>query len=194
MEGESEVRAGTRARPAVSGEHEETPKAPQSAATKQPVGTPAKSAASVTTKKKRLFDPATPDLHQAQLLTISITGGPVPDSLALFQALWYGDGLEIWAGLASHRNVRGFGSVYGHQAEVVLTGLPFGNYFPTRYFLAFTGVLNPAGPGFEEFRGAVALKADGTAEPLFCQRWDRDLNVSRADYTSVGGYHLNMPH
>jgi hypothetical protein len=95
-------------------------------------------------------------------------------SSAEIEAVWWSDGFEIWGGQAAAKHVRGFGSLFGHQARVELEGVPFGNYFPTSYCLTFTGFVNPVGPTFEELRGAVKLGADGSASGLFCQRSNRD--------------------
>ena len=106
-------------------------------------------------------------------------------SSAEIEAVWWSDGYEIWGGQAAAKHVRGFGSLFGHQARVELEGVPFGNYFPTSYCLTFTGFVNPVGPTFEELRGAVKLGADGSATGLFCQRSNRDKKDP--DDVSFGG-------
>jgi hypothetical protein len=122
----------------------------------------------------------------------------VLDSSARVGVWWYSDGLEIWGGFAGLSSATGFGSVFGQRALVELSGTPFGNYFPTRYFLAFSGYLNPVGPAYEEFRGAVSIKADSyTLEPLFCELSSRPLppgesEIRHADFRPLRGYDLKL--
>jgi hypothetical protein len=115
-----------------------------------------------------------------------------PSTVAEIEAVWWSDNLEIWSGQAAARHVNGFNSLFGHQARVELDGVSFGNYFPLSYCLTFTGYVNPVGPVFEEFRGAVRLGADGKASGLFCERSNRDKKkpdvVSQFD--TQNGYQL----
>ncbi len=112
-------------------------------------------------------------------------------SSAEIEAVWWADGLEIHAGQAAAKHVRGFGSLFNHQARVELSGVSFGNYFPCSYCVTFTGHVNPVGPTFEEFRGAVRLDADGTAEGLFCERSNRDEKEPKeVEYDAEAGYSL----
>lgn len=90
------------------------------------------------------------------------------------EARWVYDGLEIWAGEAGLGGAIGFGSVFGHQASIELSGVPYSNYFPTQYFLTFSGFVNPMGPMFLELKGAVILGADGLRYPVFAECWTRD--------------------
>jgi hypothetical protein len=111
------------------------------------------------------------------------------------EALWWSDGLEITWGQAAAKHVKGFGSLFGHQARVELDGVSYGNYFPLSYCVTFTGFVNPIGPVFEEIRGAVKLNADGSVEGLFCERSNRDKDKP-VPVTYSGkekGYILNYP-
>jgi hypothetical protein len=111
-------------------------------------------------------------------------------SSAEIDAIWWSDGYEIWAGQAAAKHVRGFGSLFGHQARIELNGGWYGNYFPQSYCLTFTGFINPVGPVFQELRGAVLLGADGSAKGLFCERSDRDKREHEPvfEYSADDGY------
>jgi len=150
-----------------------------------------------------------PGEHRKPLLTLEVTAVHRPSGqvarllggdlvLAGSQALasraevgvrWYSDELEIWGGLAGLTWAKGFGSTYGHRGRVVLGGTPYGNYFPARYMIAFAGSLNPVGPSFQEFRGAVVVSAASErVEPLFCEAWDRTPSKARPIRYGADGY------
>jgi hypothetical protein len=154
-----------------------------------------------------LFDPPVPERNYMPLLTIHLKGpalagvsdvGRILDSSAQVGVWWYSDGLEIWGGFAGLSWATGFGSVFGQRALVELSGTPFGNYFPTRYFLAFSGYLNPVGAAYEDFRGAVSIRAaSSTLEPLFCNRSSRPLSPKKSEiadgvFRPFRGYDLEL--
>jgi hypothetical protein len=164
-------------------------KKPASMATKDPSGgTPQ----SMATRIKGKLSP-TPALHSAPVLTIVIQSTLDPNSGASIEVQWLSDNLEIWAGSAGLTRAYGFGSVFLHQAGVTLSGVPYGNHFPASYFLSFAGYLNPTGPNFEEFRGALEVKADGTVAPVFCLKWSRDgKKPTKPNHNPAYGYLLRI--
>ena len=93
------------------------------------------------------------------LVTLSVKG--VPESLAVVDATWWSDGLEIYAGHAGLARAQGWGSIWDNRANVVLAGTPFGNYYPANYLITVSGFINPVGPSFCEFRGGIVIGADG---------------------------------
>jgi hypothetical protein len=76
-------------------------------------------------------------------------------------AIWWADGLEIFAGYAGLATATGFGSVFNTTANVTLQAIPFGNYYPAAALVSWAGWVNPIGPGFWEFQGATVLTAAG---------------------------------
>lgn len=113
-------------------------------------------------------------------------------TIAEIEAVWWSDGLEIWWGQAAAKHVSGFNSLFGHQAHVELDGVSFGNVYPLPYCLTFTGYVNPVGPVFEQFRGAVKLDANGSATGLFCEHSNRDKKHQDMlkDFSPKEGYVL----
>jgi hypothetical protein len=98
-------------------------------------------------------------LSQCQANLFTITCG---QASFMVDATWWADGLEIWGGYAGLATATGFGSVMADMAYVSLSAIPFGNYFPAAVLVTWSGWVNPVGPPFWEFRGAVVLGADGS--------------------------------
>jgi hypothetical protein len=98
--------------------------------------------------------------HNQVLFNVG-TKGAVKNSKFVVDATWWGDGLEIWGGYAGLANAEGFGSIYNDTAACTLQAMPFGNYYPAQVLIAWSGWLNPVGPAYYEFRGAIVLNADG---------------------------------
>lgn len=116
--------------------------------------------------KKDPFGKAFSDLRRfsTPLLTLNVTGDFT--SSARVDATWWGDELEIYAGYAGLARANGWTMVWDNRASVTLEGVSFGNYFPAKYLITMTGFVNPIGPEFLEFRGAVVIGADGfVSEP-----------------------------
>ncbi|MCU7725244.1 hypothetical protein ODJ79_16060 [Actinoplanes sp. KI2] len=85
-----------------------------------------------------------------------------PDVCTLrVSATWWSDGLEIFAGYAGLSSATAFGSVFNSNANISLQAIPFGNYYPASVLLTWSGWVNPMGPGYWEFQGAVVLDAEG---------------------------------
>ncbi len=117
-------------------------------------------------------------------------------SVAEIEAVWWSDGLEIYAGHVAPRHVCGFGSLFNNQARVEFNGTTFGNAFPLSYLLTFTGHLNPVGPKFFEFRRATIITADGKAIGQYCELSDRDDVKGRPQTikpSAKDGYVLEVP-
>jgi hypothetical protein len=83
-------------------------------------------------------------------------------STLLVEAMWWADGLEIHGGYAGLGRATGFGSVWDTMASITLQATPFGNYYPATTLLTWSGWVNPIGPAYWEFRGALLVRADGT--------------------------------
>jgi hypothetical protein len=77
-------------------------------------------------------------------------------------AIWWGDGLEIYGGYAGLGRAQGFGSIWDTMASTSLQATPFGNYYPATTLLTWSGWVNPIGSAYWEFRGALLVRADGT--------------------------------
>jgi hypothetical protein len=114
-------------------------------------------------------------------------------STAVINAQWDGDHMEIYGGEAGLGKATGFGSLYGHQARVEISGAQYGNYFPARYLITFSGYVNPMGPKFVEFKGGVILSPDGSRQPWSFEHWSRDEEpASSVDWDKDRGYVLKL--
>lgn len=98
--------------------------------------------------------------HNQVLFNVG-TKGVKANSKFVVDATWWGDDLEIWGGYAGLANAEGFGSIYNDNAACTLYAMPFGNYYPAQVMIAWSGWLNPVGPAYYEFRGAVIVNAAG---------------------------------
>jgi hypothetical protein len=85
------------------------------------------------------------------------------ESIVTVDATWWSDGLEIWGGFAGTYSHIGFSSIFSDTASIVLNAIPFGNYYPARVLLTWSGWVNPVGPDYREFRGGITLSADSRA-------------------------------
>lgn len=106
------------------------------------------------------------------------------DNHAAIDVTWWDDGLEIWGGFAGLApGTVGFGSVFGHRAQIEVTGCTYGNYLPARYLVVASGWINPVGPQYYEFRcGAVIRAGMRSLQPLFSNIWDREGHQSTLGY------------
>ena len=84
-----------------------------------------------------------------------------PSSFSV-DATWWADGLEIWGGYAGLSQAQGFRDVLDDMAAASLYAAPFGNYYPARMLIGWSGWVNPVGENYFDFRGAIVLSADGT--------------------------------
>ena len=76
-------------------------------------------------------------------------------------AHWWSDGLEIFAGYAGLASATGFSSVWDTTASVGVQAVPWGNYYPARTLVTWSGWVNPVGPRYWEFRGGLVVDAQG---------------------------------
>jgi hypothetical protein len=113
---------------------------------------------------------------------------------AVIGAEWQHDDLEIWGGFAGLTSATGFGSVFGHRANVQLLGTVYGNYLPGAYMVAMSGWVNPVGTKYVEFRCAVVIQAGKPVQPLFGQQWTRDAGDTPTplNFSSDAGYQLHL--
>ncbi len=114
------------------------------------------------------------------------------EAYAEISADWQHDGLEIWGGFAGLTNAKGFGSVFGHRANVQLAGTIYGNYMPASYLITMTGNVNPLGPAYIEFRCAAVIQAGKSIQPLYGQQWDRDGKQQDLHFGAKTGFVLNL--
>jgi len=105
---------------------------------------------------------------------VSIYTALFEEASAQITADWQHDGLEICGGFAGLTKATGFGSVFGHRANVQLSGTVYGNYLPASYLIGMSGYVNPVGPKYVEFRCAAVVQAGKPIQPLWGQQWDRD--------------------
>lgn len=98
--------------------------------------------------------------YNQTLFTVSVSG-TTTDSKFSVDATWWADGLEIWAGFAGLATALNFTSVLTDMAAVTMYAMPFGNYYPASVLIAWAGWVNPVGPKYLDYRGAVVLTAGG---------------------------------
>ena len=107
---------------------------------------------------------------------------------AQITAQWFDDKLEIWGGFAGLSNATGFGSVFGHRANVQISGTVFGNYLPASYLIGISGHINPVGPVYKEFRCGAVVTAGKPLQPLYGEMWSRgDDKAKNVDFKDKGG-------
>jgi hypothetical protein len=129
-------------------------------------------------------------LQKCRAGLFTITTGNSRSSVSI-DAMWWADGLEIYAGFAGMGGSTGFGSVFSDNAAISLQAIPFGNYFPGSVFVTWSGWVNPIGGNvngtYREFRGGLVLYPDGSCSnpniakslnggdpaPAYMQVWGR---------------------
>jgi hypothetical protein len=122
-------------------------------------------------------------------------------------AIWWSDGLEIFAGYCGMAQATGFGSVYNDMALFAFQAIPFGNYWPAAVLLTWSGWVNPVGPDYYEFKGAITLSAVGStalnggklgkggiaqSRPSYVQAWSRGKQPIDVPWNNNAGFDLNL--
>ena len=94
-------------------------------------------------------------------------------------------------------NAQGFASVFNDVASISLAATPFGNYYPAKILITWTGWLNPVGPAYADFRGGIVLSADGKQSGAslgipYMTAWGRDGQSIDVTPWSQSGFVLSL--
>lgn len=152
--------------------------------------------------------------YNVTVLTVTCLGS---GSKVVVDATWWCDGLEIFAGFCGMASAAGFGSQYNDTAAINFQAVPFGNYYPARNLITWTGWVNPVGNQYWEFRGGVVLGADGSCSgnsnatsaaqtpgspgvgglfavgyPAYMQMWQRGQTPSAVTWDASDGFSMQV--